>query len=78
MTMRNAGMRYGDVSISCVDVPVGVSVRVGEYHATFGVRPIALIASAAFPPSEIARLRRRRESGIRARNRPESERSAYA
>ena len=47
-------MRYGEVSSSSVDVPVGVSVRVGEYHATFGVRPIVLIASAAFPPSEIA------------------------
>ena len=71
-------MRYGEAGIPSWDVPVGVSERVGEYHATFGVRPIVLIASAAFPPSVIARLRRRRESGIRARKRSESERSAYA
>ncbi len=70
MIMRNAGMRYGEVSIRSWTRPSEYRC-VGEYHAAFGVRPIVLDRQRGVSSSEIARLRRRRVRSKRGAARPE-------
>ena len=74
-TMRKAGARNGEsVGVTCSEETETPWEATNQ--ATLLVLPIALMAKAALPPSVIARLRTRTESGMTARKRPSSTRSA--